>query len=286
MFDLKSLPPIPAGQSTFAVLAIDPGQTYDRIVDLSKKINPANAQNVETLKNAIRAQFGLDLRHDFLKHLGTKLAIYSHSSEPPAAGNPLAPVIAAFTGLTVTIQVRDEAALAKQLDVLVSGINQVLAQRPPGGAADAPQFHKKAGAHAEYVLEFPPGSVPDGPIGMFSPTIALDKEQLIISGATAGAEKALALSAVPVESRWKATGAAVRMAERLPAKLTMLAVVDPRDTMPVLIENLPQIAQALNAQMQGASRGRPGPAFNLRIDPAKLPGSINSCRCCSLRRWP
>ena len=64
---------------------------------------------------------------------------------PPAAGNPLAPIIAAFTGLTLTIQVRDEAALGKQLDVLISGINQVLAQRPPGGAADAPQFRKKAG---------------------------------------------------------------------------------------------------------------------------------------------
>ncbi|MGC8638270.1 MAG: DUF1559 domain-containing protein [Isosphaeraceae bacterium] len=272
-FDLKTLPPIPAGQSAFVVLALDPGKIYDSIVALAKQVNPANARNIEALENAVRAQFGLDPRNDLLKHLGTKLAIYSQATEPPPPGNPMAAVVAVYTGLTITIEVRDEAALAKQLDVLIKGINNILAQQRPGGADDAPQLRKKAGPSFEYVLEFPPGMVPDGPIGMFSPTIALDKEQLVLSGTTAGAEKALALSAARAERRWSASKANARMVERLPRKLTMLMVIDPRETMPVLIENLPQIVQALNTQMANARRGRPGPDLNIQIDASKLPNA-------------
>ena len=116
----------------------------------------------------------------------------------------MAAIMTAYMGLTLTLQVQDGAALGKQLEVLFKGINQVLAQRPPGGA-DAPQFRKKDGPSTEYVLEFPPGSVPDGPMSMFSPTIALDKEQLIISGTSAAAEKAMALATGPAENRWSAT---------------------------------------------------------------------------------
>jgi prepilin-type processing-associated H-X9-DG protein len=41
--------------------------------------------------------------------------------------------------------------------------------------------------------------------------------------------------------------------------------------MPVLIENLPAILQAFNAQLAQARQGRPGPNLPLRIDPDKLP---------------
>jgi prepilin-type processing-associated H-X9-DG protein len=61
------------------------------------------------------------------------------------------------------------------------------------------------------------------------------------------------------------------VAERIPHNLMMLAITDPRETMPVVIENLPQIVQALNTQMAQGRGGRDGPAFNLRIDPEKLP---------------
>jgi prepilin-type processing-associated H-X9-DG protein len=269
-FDLKSLPPIPAGQSIFAALSIDLGKTYDQIVGLNKQVKPASAQSIEAAENAFRAQFGIDARNDLIKHLGPKLAIYSQPAEAPPPGNPMAAMMAAYTGLILTIQVRDEAALRTQLDVLVKGINQVLAQRP-GGAGDPPQFRKKDGPRTEYVLEFPPGAAPDGPLAMFTPTIALDKEQLILSGSSAGAEKALTLGAAPADRRWSATGAGVRMAERLPQKLTMLAVVDSRETMTAMIENLPQIVQALNTQMASAAQQGRAPAFQLRIDPDKLP---------------
>jgi len=273
-FDLRSLPPLPAGHPAFAVFSVDLARTYDQFVALVKATEPGSEQGVEAFENAIRTQFGLDLRNDLLKHLGPKLAVYSQATTPPPEGNPMAAVMAAYTGLTLTLQAKDEAALSKQLEVLIKGINQVLGQRPPGGAADAPQFRKKDGPRTEYVLEFPPGSVPmgiGGPMFQLSPTIALDKEQLIISVTSAAAEKALALVTGPADKRWSATGAYLRVAERIPRNLMMLVITDPRETMPVVIQNLPAIAQAFNAQMAQARGPRNGPEFNLRVDPQKLP---------------
>ncbi len=270
-FDLRSLPPLPAGHPAFAVLSVDLARTYDQFVALLKATDPGSEQGVEAFENAFRTQFGLDPRNDLLKHLGPKLAVYSQATAPPPEGNPMAAVMAAYTGLVLTFETKDEAALSKQLEVLIKGINQVLGQRPQGGAADAPQFRKKDGPRTEYVLEFPPGSVPDGPLGMLSPTIALNQEQLIISATSAAAEKALALGAGPAGQRWSATRADVRVAERIPRNLMMLVITDPRETMPVLIENLPAIAQAFNTQMAQARGPRNGPQLNLQVDPQKLP---------------
>jgi prepilin-type processing-associated H-X9-DG protein len=270
-FDFQSLPPLPAGLPAFAVLSVDLAKTYDQFVALVKSTNPGGDQGVDAFENAIRTQFGLDARNDLLKHLGPKVAIYSQLTAPPAEGNPMAAIMAAYTGLTLTFQVKDEAALGKQLEVLIKGINQVLEQGPQGGGADRPQFRKKDGPRSEYVLEFPPGSVPDGPMAMLSPTIALDKEQLIISGTSAAAEKSLGLVAGAAEKRWSATDATVRVAERVPGNLEMLVVTDSRVTMPAVIDNLQAIAQALNTQMAQARGGRNGPAFNLQIDANKLP---------------
>jgi prepilin-type processing-associated H-X9-DG protein len=178
--------------------------------------------------------------------------------------------------MTISIQVRDHAAFSAHFDQLVKAMNQVLAMRP-AGAAEPPQFHKKNGPHNEYVLEFPPGSAPEGVVSLLSPTIALDKEQLIISGTTAAAEKALALTGAPDERRWSATSDFVPMAQRLPGNMVLLNVADPRDTLPVLIDNLPAIAQAYNSQVQQAARmaqargARPGPDMSVNLDVNKLP---------------
>jgi prepilin-type processing-associated H-X9-DG protein len=270
-FDIRSLPPMPAGRPAFAVLSVDLSRTYDQFVALVKAVNPGGEQSVDAFENAIRTQFGLDARNDLLKHLGPKLAIYSQSTTPPPQGNPMAAVMAAYAGVTLTIQVKDAQSLEKQLDVLIKGINQVLGDRPPAGGADPPKLHKKEGPHTEYVLEFPPGSIPEGPMGMLSPTIALANEQLVISGTSAAAETALALAAGPAEKRWSAADATVRVAERIPHNLVMLVMTDPRETMPAVIENLPAIVQALNTQIAQSLRGAPDQAFNLQINASKLP---------------
>ena len=62
------------------------------------------------------------------------------------------------------------------------------------------------------------------------------------------------------------------MSQRLPGQMVLLNVADPRDTLPAIIENLPAIAQAFNAQLAQARRGRPGgPELSIRIDADKLP---------------
>ena len=285
-FDLRSLPPLPASHPAFAVFSVDLARTYDQFVALVKATEPSGEQSVEAFENAIRGQFGLDLRNDLLKHLGPKLAIYSQATAPPPAGNPMAAIMAAYTGLTLTFQVRDEAALSKQLEVLIKGINQVLGQRPQGGGADPPQFRKKDGPRTEYVLEFPPGSIPDGPMSMLSPTIALDKEQLIISGTSAAAEKALALVAGPAEKRWSTTDASVRVAERIPRNLMMLVITDPRETLPAVIDNLPAIVQALNTQIAQGREARPVRSSISGSMLTSFPRAINYGPCSSPPRRP
>ena len=114
--------------------------------------------------------------------------------------------------------------------------------------------------------------MPDGPLAMFSPTIALDKGQLVIAGTSGAAEKALSLTGAPAERRWTPTEKHVPMSQRLPGQMVLLNVADPRDTLPAIIENLPAIAQAFNAQLAQARRGRPGgPELSIRIDADKLP---------------
>jgi prepilin-type processing-associated H-X9-DG protein len=270
-FDLKSLPPLPAGQPAFAVLSIDPTKTYDQFIALLKADDARRGvASTEAFENGIRNQFGLDLRNDLLQHLGPMLALYAQPTPPPADGNPLGAMVLPYTGLTLSLPIRDQADMSKQVESLISGLNQILAQRPPG-AGDPPQFRKKAGAKTVFVLEFPPGSVPQGPMGMFSPTIAVDAKQLVIAATAAPAEKALELGNAAADRLWTPAGAHVAMAQRLPIQMTMLMVSDPRETMPVYIENLPAIAQALNTQFAQARRGAPGPEFNIKIDPAKLP---------------
>ena len=275
-FNLQSLPAIPSEQHAFAALSIDLAKFYEQFAALVRPTDVNTQSPLDALDNAFRQQFGLNLREDVLRPLGPKVAIYAQPTAAPPPGNPLAALVTPYTGMTISIQVRDHAAFSAQFDQLVKAINQVLAQRPAGGA-DPPQFHKKNGPNNEYVLEFPPGSAPEGVVALLSPTIALDKEQLIISGTSAAAEKALTLTSALADRRWSPTGDFVPMAQRLPGKMVILNVADPRETLPVLIDNLPAIAQAYNSQVEQASRmaqargGRPGPDMSIRLDANKLP---------------
>ena len=180
----------------------------------------------------------------------------------------------AYTGMTLSIQVRDEAALAQATGRPDQGNQPGPGSAAAGGrGADPPQFRKKDGPQTQYVLEFPPGSVPDGPIAACLPNDrpgqGTTDPQRHVGRAR---EKALALVRGAAERRWSATGR-VRASGRAASRRirSMLAISDPRETMPVMIENLPQIVQALKAQMASAREEAPGPQFDLKIDPEKLP---------------
>ncbi|WP_246196567.1 DUF1559 domain-containing protein [Aquisphaera giovannonii] len=269
MFDqpaltLKSLPPIPAGRSAFAAFSVDPLKTYEQFVAISKEQNPASAEGFDAMEGAIRGQLGFDLRTDLLKNLGPGLALYSQG--PAVAMENLdvqAAMLAAYGGLTVSLQARDEDALAKHLETLVNVANQAISR--PGG--NSPQLRKREGKETIYTLEFPPGTMPPQ-FASLSPSVGLGKDQLVISGTVEGVEKALALSA-PGAARWAPEGAFARPAERLPKEFFALYVSDPSETLPQLIPNLPQLLDSIKAQIP------PGVAANplneIHIDADKLP---------------
>ncbi|MFO0889376.1 MAG: hypothetical protein U0790_09585 [Isosphaeraceae bacterium] len=206
-FKLNALPPIPAGQTSFAVLSIDAAPAYDRFVALRKSASPAG-NDVDAFENGFRQAFGLDPRGDLLAHLGPRLAVYSQAPAHAPAGNPLEAMVLPYTGLTLVAEVKDEVALARSLETLIEGINRMLTQRQGGQGVDPPQFRKKAGSRSAYVFEFPPGSVPDGVIGMLSPTITLEKGHLVLSGSSAAEEGAWRSSMVRPTAALVANGRA------------------------------------------------------------------------------
>ncbi len=187
-------------------------------------------------------------------------------------------LVSQLTAITLSLQVRDRAKVTKALDPLMGIVNRSLAQaggpgNQPGGNAPIYEFRKQPGADPTYVLELPPGSIPAQFQGMFQPTVILAKDQLVISATTAAGRRAAAASNGGPERRWQPTGAFATMARRLPDNLVLLTVTDPRESLPALVENLPNLANQLNQVIGQAQRqqGGPGAGFSLRIDAEQLP---------------
>ena len=252
-FEIGSLPPLPAGLTGFTVLSIDLAKTYDQIVALATTMNPQGANQVAAFEQAIHQRLGVALRDDLLRNLGPKLALYAQAPSQVAVGDPATAMVSQFTGLTLSVQVRDAGvvAVARVLDPLMMGLNQIIKQRqaaarpnPANAGAASPEFRKLTAPRFAYVLDLPPGSLPPQFLTMFQPTVILGKDRLVLSATTAAAEQALAGG-----PRWQPTGAFIPVARRLPASLVFLSISDPRDAMPALIENLPVVAQQLNAIM-------------------------------------
>ena len=146
-FDLRKLPPIPAGQHAFLAASVDLARTFERLAELSKPPGANGEGPVDALDNAVRAELGLNLREDLLRPLGPRLAIYAQEAAPLAAGNPLAAMVAPYTGLTISLEVRDHAAMGARLEGLIKAINALIARRPGAGAGgvEPPEFRRRNG---------------------------------------------------------------------------------------------------------------------------------------------
>ncbi len=273
-FDVHSLPPIPAGLTSFNVLSIDVLKTYDQVVALVKENDPAAARNIETAEGRVRELLGLDLRADLLKVLGPQAAVYMLPTEAPQFGipDPRIATALAYAGLVVSVQTPDEAVLAAKLEVIVKVVNQ----RITAWLKDIPkppQFTRQDGPVVEYVLNLAGLGLPPLFEQTFSPTIAIAKGQLIVSPSRDAARKAVATAGAGPEDRWKPTETLIPLAERLPRGMILLSVSDIRETLPAIIEALPQIVPALNAQIGPAIRQQGGPDVSIKIDPAKIPSA-------------
>jgi prepilin-type processing-associated H-X9-DG protein len=278
-FDANTLPPLPAGLTGFTVISIDLSKTYVQVADLIDHVTGNGPANVGVLEDAIRQQFGLDIRNDLVAGLGPKLALYVQrpAGGAPAGGNRATQMISGLSGLTLSAEVHDQAAISRALEPLMKVANQLLQQAGAGGGAL--EFRKQESARPAYLLDIPAGMLPPPFATLFRPTVVLGKDQLVIGASMIAAEQAANLSGVPADRRWKPTGAFAPVVSKLPANLVYLRLADPRETMPAFVESLPVLVQQINAQeAQSLQMRRPfgapapaGAAAALRVDLDKLP---------------
>ena len=156
-FDLGTLPPMPAALTGFTVLSIDLARTFDQVTKLLRTADANGPDRVAMTEDAIRQQFGFDLRKDLIAGFGPKLALYVQA---PAAGdvggpNRAAKMLAGFSGLTISAQVRDQAALSRAIDPLMKVANLVLQQG--GGPAPVSSSENSRPLVRCTYWTFPPG---------------------------------------------------------------------------------------------------------------------------------
>jgi prepilin-type processing-associated H-X9-DG protein len=278
-FQVGALPPIPAGLTGFNIFSLDGAAVYDQVAALVKQGSPTGEQNIVAFETFTSQLLGASLRDELIPLIGPRLAFYAQPAPPSPEQNPSLMMLNGYTGLTLSLQVRDFDALSKKIGPLIEALNRVLKDRAQGGtlvtqpAPPFPSFRKLDKPEHAYLFEFPKGSVAPPILAMFSPTLILGKDQLVISMTTKGAERALALGAGDPADRWRPTGEFVAVARSLPEKLIFLTVSDPRETMPALVANLPTILQTFNLGIKQAQRqaGNPATGIPIKIDPAKLP---------------
>ncbi|HEV3122389.1 MAG TPA: DUF1559 domain-containing protein, partial [Isosphaeraceae bacterium] len=284
-FEKGNLPPLPAGVTNFSVVSVDAAKLYDQIIALMKTSGPDGVKKAADSEAALRQALGIDPRQELFPHLASDLAIYSWPMKnAPGVETP------PFTDLTLRWELRNSGAVTKAIDKLMPALNAQLAARgqkaqgPQG--APVPQFARVNAARPTYMLSFPEGAVPQGPMASFQPTVIVGQDQLIIAARGDTAAAALALTeqgqnpfSGPAQKRWTPAGAFASMTRLLPSNLIFLNVSDPRETLPALFGNLPTFLQGVNigiAQAQAKSQ-KPGqaagPPFALRADPAKIPSA-------------
>lgn len=278
-FQVGSLPPIPPGLTGFNVFSLDGAAFYDQTVALIKQSASTGAPSVVAFETFTTQLLGASLRNGLIPLVGPGLAFYAQSAAPGREQNPSLMMLNGYTGLTLSLQVRDYDALAARIGPMIESVNRVLKDRAQGDtlvtqpAPPFPSFRKLDKPEHAYLFEFPKGSVAPPILAMFSPTLILGKDQLVFSMTTSGAERALAVDPKDPAQRWGPTGEFVPMTRSLPEKLIFLAVSDPRETMPALVANLPTILQTFNMGIKQAQRqaGNPATGIPIKIDPAKLP---------------
>jgi prepilin-type processing-associated H-X9-DG protein len=277
-FDARSLPPIPAGVHGFVAMSIDLPRTYDRVVELLYKTNRPGGGTPDAaaaLDDRFRQEFGFSLRKDLLAGLGPNLTFSMQDPAGGARGSRAAAMINRLGGATITVQVRDEAAVSRAILGVIETANKILAQMPAGPqpGAGGLAFRKEEGARPKYVLDLPQGVLPPPFSSMFRPTIILGQEQLVVGASTAAAERAAGLSSGKAEGRWQPDEAFRPVIDRLPAGMVALRISDPREVLPAIVEALPVLAQTINSQIAAQRRQFPGaPAVTpLKIERDSLP---------------
>jgi len=267
-FDRSTLPPMPPSVTGFAALSLSPLQFYEKVAAISKIGSPPNAPDrFAATEQQFEKATGVNIKGDLLAKLGPKMAGFSLSASAPG-GLPIEMVVLA--------EVADPKAFADSLGRVFDTINQAMKGPRPGppGRQPMPEIRKLEGGRlAGFELILPEGSVPPGPLTAIRPTLLIGEKYLAI-GTMPGAATQAVDAAEGRGPAWKPTEAYVAMADLLPKSLVGLYVSDPRQTLPVLVSNLPTLLALANQNL--ANRPGPpgrGPAIPIEVDPAKIPAA-------------
>ena len=136
-FTIDALPPLPPELTGFSVFSIDLAKTYDKAIEILKTTRPEMADQIPAIEGAVEQQLGVNLRNDILGRLGPKLSFYMENPTG-VAGNPMLAMFNMFSGITFSFEVRDEPALSKSLETLISRVNDILKQQQAAQGGDAP----------------------------------------------------------------------------------------------------------------------------------------------------
>ncbi len=291
VFDAKSIPALPSGITGFATATLDLGKMYDQVMAMAKAVNPAAANQIATAETALRdALGGTRLREDVLAHLGPKMTLYSRKAEGDrgnanrfGGGGPGGMMMPGMSGgsganeapgFIFASQVSSPGPFGRALDKLIGAANKALESaggtgrpraggdpeggfpRPVGGEGTL-KFEKAAGRGTSYSLDGPTNGSALGPLVPPKLTVTLGRNHLVVASSPEDAQLALS-----VESRgaWVPGKEFRSLVDRLPKRMALLVVSDPRESIPSLVASLPAVAQLLNQppDTQGR-RAWPGP---------------------------
>ena len=217
-FGLSALSRLPAGVTGFTVMSIDLAKSYDKIDLLLKQRDPD--ANVGLTNPKALAQQGLELRRDFLAHLGPMIALYTQAPVREESGSAAELIASRAAGFTVSAQLRDQAAVARVIDPLVHSIPLAIRQQRQQVRLDRLlqmvamlNISKVHGGPPQYVVSWPQNILLPPYSTILRPTILLQGKQLVLGASTAAAERAVAAG-----PRWEPTGALIGIMRQLPPR--------------------------------------------------------------------
>ncbi len=259
-FDKSSLPPIPAGLTSWTVFSFAPASFYEKYKALFAMNGPQGGAPLEMFEQNVQQNLGIRFKEDFVGQLGPKWVFYLNG-EPPAQGKAIGKVRAALLA-----EVRDQPTLGRTIDKVMAVIMQVMqAQAAQNPQARQPQVQKVAGPTPGYRLVIPPGTMPPQAAEIIDPTMLIGKKQLVLG--LSGAE---ARGALTGGKTWTPGPEYAVPFAKLPKDLIALSVDDPRAILPPLVAGIPQMIPAINAAIAGQTpAGKP--KFALKLDLSKVP---------------
>ena len=232
-FSLEELPALPSNLNGFTAVRFDAVALFDGVVDLLERLLPPNdAKMVRPGIIKVNLALGVNIRDDLLGNLGTLMVSYSAPGDGPL-----------FLGQTLLFQVKDAKKLQASLDKAVQNLGKLLPMRPvPGDAkeSDNPVELKQRTYHGvklSQVYVRQPGF-------FVVPSYAISKDWLAI-GLTPQPVQGYVLRTANQLPVWKPTATVKASLDKLPAKVTMLTVDDPRPGVRFLLGIAPLIGGAV-----------------------------------------